>query len=355
MYLLLNFSTFFRILRICWPCPLLKTNAMKKQRFLCKKSPEFIIAFYVLIAICFSMANCDKNEDNAVTKPVLADEIKQPLNPNDPAVLPGIKTVIQKLEGDFTPLLSGVLANWRVKSHKQFANNGCWSDWVETYYNGVTRQGVNGKNVYYPGCGVYSGGTWTPDFSAPCSSVWCQYKKGQEVQDGDVHATPGGTVNFFRYYTVPDLPDAYIRMERRWETVPIPGEGDYAYCEGCSSLTKETSTTTGLKVDKTEEWGYTLGVEFNVGVTVPFGTVGGKVTASFNKQFSLNIQNYEEKTTSITVTGITPTGKNIIRLQVFREISTFKLVNKDGGDYYPGIYSPEIAITTQTKNYIWYY
>jgi hypothetical protein len=79
------------------------------------------------------------------------------------------------------------------------------------------------------------------------------------------------------------------------------------------------------------------------------------VTTAFNRQFSTNIQNYEETTTSISVTGTTPPGKNIIRLQVFREISTFKLVNQNGGACYPGVYCPEIAITTQTKNYIWYY
>jgi hypothetical protein len=328
---------------------------MKEKKVLKNKSPEFRKIFFVLIAVCLSMVNCKKNEDVSTTSPDVTDEIKQPVNPNDPAVLPEVKTVIQKLEGEFTPMLTGVVANWRVKSHKQFADNGCWSDWVNTEYPGVTRENVKGRDVYYPGCGLYSGGTWTPVFSAPCSSVWGQYKKGQEIQDGEIQSTPGGTVHYYRYYTVPDLPDAYIMLERRWEVVPIPGEGDYAYCEGCSSLSKETSTTTGLKVDKTEEWGYTLGVEFNVGVTVPFGTVGGKVTASFNKQFSLNIQNYEERTTSITITGTTPSGKHIIRLQVFREISTFKLVNKDGDEYNPGIYCPEIAITTQTKNYIWYY
>jgi hypothetical protein len=324
---------------------------MKKQRVLQNKCPEFRKILFVLIAVCFSTMSCHKNDDESTTPPVLTDEIKQPVNPNDPAVLPEVKIVIQKLDGDFTPLLTGVVANWRVKSHKQYADNGCWSDWVETKY-----EGVNGKNVHYPGCGAYPwGGTWTPDFSASCSNVWGQYKKGQEIQDGDIHSTPGGTVNFFRYFTVPDLPDAYIMLERRWEIVPIPGEGDYFYCEGCSEVTKTTRTTIGLKVDKTEEWGYTLGVEFNVGVTVPFVTVGGKVTASFNKQFSTSIENSKEETKEISITGNPPAGKKITRLQVFREISTFKLVNKDGGAYYPGVNSPEISITTQTKNYIWYY
>jgi hypothetical protein len=319
------------------------------------KGHDFMKNLFVLIVIIFSLVNCNKDDDE--TPLVLEDEIIQPQNPNDPAVLPEVKTVIQKLDGDFTPLLTGVVANWRVKSHKKLGSGAfsCWSDWIDTYFYGRTREGVNGQDVYYPGCGINSGGTWTPDFSAACSSVWGQYKNGQEIQDGEVQTTPGGTVNFYRYYTLTDLPDAYIIMERKWEVLPIPGEGDYAYCEGCTSLTKSTSTTTGLSVEKTREWGYTLGIEYQAGVNVEFFEAGSKVTASFNQQFSTTIQNYEEKTTSITVSGTLPAGKNIIRLQVFREISTFKLVNKDGGDYFPGIVSPEIQVTTQTKNYMWYY
>ena len=327
---------------------------MKKPRFFIRRSPGLIKVFLLLFAVCFSAANC--NKDNAEDPPVVEDEIVQPKNPNDPAVLPEVKTVIQKLDGDFTPLITSVVASWRVRSHKKFGDViTCWSDWIDTYYYGVTREGINGQNIYYPGCLAYGGGTWTPDFSAPCSSVWGQCRKGQEIQDGDVNTTPGGTVNFYRYYTIQDLPDAYIMMERRWEVVPIPGEGDYAYCEGCSSLTKITSTTTGLSVEKTKEWGYTLGIQYQAGVNLGFLEAGAKVTASFNQQFSTTIQNYQEQTTSIEITGTTPPGKNIIRLQVFREISTFKLVNESGGVYFPGVFSPEIQVTTQTKNFIWYY
>lgn len=319
------------------------------------KSHDFMKIFFILVVIIFSSVNCNKNDGEP--SPPSEDQIMQPQNPNDPVILPEVKTVIQKLDGDFTPLLTGVVANWRVKSHKKLGSGAlsCWSDWKETYFNGKTREGINGQEVYYPACGLNSGGTWTPDFSAPCTSVWGQYKKGQEIQDGDIQTTPGGTVNFYRYYTVTDLPDAYILMERRWEVVPIPGEGDYAYCEGCTSLEKTTSTTTGLSVEKTKEWGYTLGIEYHAGINVGFLEAGTKVTASFNQQFSTAIKNYEEQTTSITVTGTLPANKNIIRLQVFREISTFKLVNQDGGDYFPGVYSPEIQVTTQTKNYMWYY
>lgn len=327
----------------------METQTVLKNNFL-----HNIKIFLILIAICITTANCKK--DNGDDPPVFVDEIVQPLHPNDPVVLPEVKMVIQKLNGDFTPLLTGIVANWRVKSHKELGTViTCWSDWVETYYNGVTREGIKGIPVYYPGCGINSGGTWTPDFSAPCTSVWGQYQKGQEIQDEDRHTTPGGTVNFYRYYTIPDLPDAYIMMVRRWEVVPIPGEGDYAYCEGCSSLSKTTSTTTGLSVEKTKEWGYTLGLEYHAGINLGFIEAGAKVSATFNQQFSTSIVDYEEKTTSITVTGNTPAGKNIIRLQVFREVSTFKLVNQDGSDYFPGVYSPEIQITTQTKNYMWYY
>ena len=328
---------------------------MEKLTVLKCKVPGYIKILFVMIAICITTANCNKDDDGE-DSPVIEDAIVQPLNPDDPAVLPEVKTVIQKLEGDFTPLLTGVVVNWRVKSHKELGTVfPCWSDWVETYYNGVTREGIKDLPVYYPGCGVNSGGTWKPDFSAPCSSVWGQYRKGQEIQDGDRYTTPGGTVNFYRYYTVPDLPDAYIMMERRWEVVPIPGEGDYAYCEGCTFLEREVTTTIGQSVERTIEWGYTLGIEYHAGINVGFLEAGIKLSASFNQQFSTSINSFEEHTISTTYHGDAPAGKSIIRLQIFREISTFKLVNKDGGDYFQGVNSPEIQITTQTKNYFWYY
>jgi hypothetical protein len=330
----------------------LKSEGMKKQRVLKNKRPKFIKIFFVLIAVCFSMVNCNKNDDEP---PVFVDEIAQPLNPNDPAVLPEVKIVIQKLDVNFTPLLTSVVANWRVKSHKQYVDNGCWSDWVETKFDGVTREGLKGKNVKYPGCGVYIGGTWTPDFSETSSSVWGQYKKGQEILDGEkVHSTPGGTVNFYRYYTVPDLPDAYIMMERRWEVLKIEGS-DYAHCQGCSSLEKTTTTTTGIAEGNTEKWGYTLGLEWSLGASIEFVEASAKFSATVMQEFSTSITKTEEHTEEIKCVGTLPSGKSIIRLQAFREISNFKLVNQDGTAYGNGVYCPEIETTTQIKNYAWYY
>jgi hypothetical protein len=315
----------------------------------------------LLIGISFS---CNKDDTEETTSPAIPPAtgiIKQPLSPTDPAILPAIETVIKKLEGSFSPLLTGVVANWKVESsmkYESFLGYTCWSDWKTTYWDMVPREGVKGKSVKYSPCHwTFTSETRTPDFSANSASVWGQYKNGEEQQDGEMYtiSSGGSPIHFKRYYTLADLPDAYIKMEKRWEIIPIPGEGEYAHCEGCSSLEKTTSTTTGLSVEKTKEWGYTLGIERNAGVNLEFFEAGAKVTASFNQQFSTSIQNYEETTTSITLTGTLPAGKNIIRLQAFREISTFSLVNENGDDYYPGVYSPIIEITTQTLNYVWYY
>jgi hypothetical protein len=327
---------------------------MKRRRIFKNKSPDFIRIFIVLMAVCFSAVNCSKNDDSE-PPPVPENEIVQPLQSNDPAVLPEVKIVIQKLDGDFTPLLTSVVANWRILSHKEFGKGeDCWSDWVETWFYGATREGLEGQAVYYPGCSIYSGGTWTPVFSESNSSVWGQYKKGQEIQDGDRHTTPGGTVNYYRYYTVPDLPDAYIKMERRWEVVKIDGS-DYAWCQGCSSLEKTTTTTSGIAAENTEKWGYTLGLQWSAGASVGFLEASTTFTATIMQEFSTSITNSEEHSESIKCIGTLPSGKSIIRLQAFREVSAFKLVNQDGTDYGNGVYCPVIETTTQTKNYAWYY
>lgn len=321
-------------------------------------------AWLILGLLLVMSLSCNKDDKNDPITPPVTGEIKQPLNYDDPAVLPEVERKIEKLEGNFSPLLTGVIATWRIESKYNFSTSpfyDCWSNYVNTYYDAVTREQIKGKAITWAACAlIYPNMTKTPDFSAPSISVWGQAQAGvEEIMEGngDLSYIEGGTykIAYHRYYTLPVLPEAYILMERKWEVVPIPGSGNYAMCEGCSSLTKSTSTMTGLKIDKTKEWGYTLGITYGADVTVPFGSFGSKVTAQFNQQFSTSIQNYEETETSITITGTLPAGKNIIRLQVFREVSTFKLVNQDGGEYFPGVYSPELAITTQTKNYIWYY
>ena len=315
----------------------------------------------VLLALIFS---CQKDEPNPPDTndtpdiPPVTGIIPQPANPDDPAILPEVVTVIKKLDGDFTPLLTGVVANWKVESRKYYGSaiwGDCWSELVTTNYDGKTREGVKGQSITYQPCDfVYTVQTRIPDFSKSAASVWGQYQAG-EPWIKDAYGIWNQEIEYTTYYSMDSLPDAYILMERRWEVVPIPGEGDYAYCEGCTSLTKTTSITTGLSVENTKDWGYTLGIEWNSGVNFQFASLGAKVSVQFNQQFSTSIQNYEETTSAITISGTMPEGKNIMRLQVFREISTFKLVNQDGGDYFPGIYSPVIEITTQTKNFVWYY
>ena len=325
---------------------------MKKNMIYKSSRTVTIKIIILLVALFFTTTTC--NKDSVPDPDPVEGEIKQPPNHNDPAVLPATVKVIKKLEGNFSPLLTGVVANWRIKSHLQY--DECWSEWVTTEYKGVTRAGINGKTITYAPCSfIYSSKTRTPDFSGDANNVWGRYKKGveqQDVEDGEVlHIYSDHTINFMRYYTVPDLPEAYILREIRWEIIPILGN-DYAWCEGCTTLEKTTSTTVGLSKTATEEWGLTLGVEGTLGSS--FGPASITVSASFNKQFSTSIQATEETTETLTLKGDLPAGKSIIRLQAFREVSTFKLVTIDGVDY-PGVKSPIIQITTQIKYYMWYY
>jgi hypothetical protein len=325
---------------------------MKKYMIFKFTGTASIKIIFLLVAVFLTTTTCKK--DSEPDPSPVEGEIKQPLNPDDPAVLPATVTVIKKLEGNFSPLLTGVVANWRIKSHLHF-NNDCWSDWETTEYTG-TRAAITGKWITYSGCAFYTPLKRNPDFSGDANNVWGRYKKGveqQDIENGEVlfHIYSSNDINFYRYYTVPDLPDAYILREIKWEVIQIQGS-DYAWCEGCSSLEKMTSTTVGLSKTATEEWGLTLGVEGTLGSS--FGPASVTVSASFNKQFSTSIQATEETTESLTLRGELPAGKSIIRLQAFREISTFKLVNADGVDY-PGVKSPVLHVTTQIKNYMWYY
>lgn len=297
---------------------------MKKYMIVRLSRTASIKIIFLLVTVFLTTTSCKKDPEQDPI-PVEGD-IKQPLNHNDPALLPSPVTVIKKLEGDFSPLLTNVVANWRIKSHLHF-NNDCWSDWETTEYTG-TRASLKGKQITYSGCVFYTPLNRNPDFSGDATTVWGQYKKGIEQQDmenGEVlfHLYSANTINFYRYYTVPDLPDAYISREVKWEVIPILGN-DYAWCAGCTTLEKATSTTVGLSKTETEEWGLTLGVEGTLGSS--FGPASLTVSASFNKQFSTSIQATEEKTESLTLIGTLPAGKSIIRLQAFREVSTFKLV-----------------------------
>ena len=62
----------------------------------------------LLIVISFS---CGKDDDAV---PTSGSNIAEPENIDDPAILPATYTEIEKLEGGFTPMLTGVIANWRV-------------------------------------------------------------------------------------------------------------------------------------------------------------------------------------------------------------------------------------------------
>ena len=316
--------------------------------------------FTLVLVLCLLTMSCNKDEDETPAPPAYQDEIQQPAQPDDPAILPDVEVVIEKYDGDFTPLLTGALANWRIRSHMKYESilgYTCWSDWVNTSYDGVTREGVKGKQVNYQPCNwTFTPESRTPDFSANCSSIWGQYRKGLEIQDGDLYSisSGGSPINFYRYYTVPDLPEAYIKMERKWEVIKIEGS-DYAYCSGCTSLEKTTTTTTGIAEESTQKWGYTLGMEWSISATIKFVEAAAKLSATIMQEFSTSITTTEEHTESLKCVGTLPAGKTIIRLQAFREVSTFSLVNQDGTPYGNGVFCPVIATTTQIKNYAWYY
>jgi hypothetical protein len=353
---------------------------MRKQptliRFVTLRSKLLMI----IIAILFIAINCKKDKDDKQDDPVLPEnptDIQQPVNHNDPAILPAPTTLIQKYDGEFTPLLTDVIANWRITSavrYQHWLYADCWSSVKSETYNGVTRSNIKGKNITYQKCGSHpSNKTLKPDFSKSDNVYWGQYKKGVEVYDSAGHIYswhpeyPEGfhyinddpLVRYRRYYTVPDLPDAYIMLHRRWELVQPKGGGDYAFCFGCDNLVYESSVTSGLNIEKTKEWGYTLGYEYTVGASagVPgvFINAAHKLSAEIHQRFQTTISTKEETTETLRYTGKSLPGYNIVRCQVFREIATIKLVNQDGSDYHPGVFSPEIETAVNLQVYFWYY
>ncbi|MBW6490374.1 MAG: hypothetical protein K0B15_04160 [Lentimicrobium sp.] len=353
---------------------------MRKQ--LTRSSILAIRPKLLLILITFSVIviNCKKDKDDQhgdPLPPVNPTDIQKPANHNDPAILPTPTTIIEKYDGEFTPLLTDVIANWRITSavrYQHWLYADCWSNVKAETFNGVTRSNVKGKNITYQKCGSHpSNKTLKPDFSKSDNIYWAQYKKGVEVYDSAGHIYtwhpeyPEGfhyinddpLVRYRRYYTVPDLPDAYIMLHRRWENVQPKGGGDYAMCVGCAELEYESSVTSGLNIEKTEEWGYTLGYEYTVGAEVGapgvFISASHKLSATVQQRFQTAISTYEEKTETLRYLGKALPGYNIIRCQVFREIATIKLVNQDGGDYYPGVFSPEIETAVNLQVYFWYY
>jgi hypothetical protein len=330
----------------------------------------------IIIAICITAVNCKKDKDDKKDDPLPPEnptDIQKPANHNDPAILPAPTTLIEKYDGEFTPLLTDIIANWRITSavrYQHWLYADCWSSVRTTNFNGVTRSNIKGTSITYQKCGNHpSNITMTPNFSKSVNLYWGQYTKGVEVWDstghdyashpnisGGFHYISGDPlIRYRRYYTVPDLPDAYIMLHRRWEYVQPKGGGDYAMCVGCAELEYESSITSGLNVEKTEEWGYTLGYEYTIGGSIKFIEAAHKLSATIHQRFQTTISTYEEKTETIRYLGKALPGYNIIRCQVFREIATIKLVNQDGSDYFPGVYSPEVETTTNLQVYFWYY
>jgi hypothetical protein len=332
--------------------------------------------FLVIIAISIFAVNCNKDKNASQDDPLPPEnptDIQKPANYNDPAILPPPKTLIEKYEGEFTPLLTDILADWRIRSAVRYQHDiwaDCWSNVVTGIYLGVTRSNIKGISITYPKCGNHPENiTRTPDFSKSENSYWAQYQKGVEVWDSAGHDYTSNQqgigfhyyhagsrlIRYHRYYTVPDLPDAYIMLQRRWEFVPPAGGGDYAMCVGCDELEFESSITSGLNVEKTKEWGYTLGYEYSIGADLKFIEAAHTLGATVHQRFQTTISTYEEKTETLRYLGKALPGYSIIRCQVFREILTIKLVNQDGDPYYPGVYCPEIETAVNLQVYFWYY
>ncbi len=332
---------------------------MKTKNLLFTPTTKKIL--FLLVAVCLLTATCKKETDpNNNNNNIITGLIKQPATFDAPAVLPQTTMEIKKFEGDFTPLLTGFVADWKIVSKYKFTSNwypDCWGDEETDLYPARRRDNIKGIKLEYKTCfPVGSNSKPTPNFSGTVSSApWGQYEKGADwKQDGEGWLTTGHIKYKRSYKTILDLPDAYILKETKWEIVPISGF-DYYISEGYQTAHNTTSTKVGLTVKETQEWGYTLGMEYNIGATVEFAEFGLTVSASFNQQFSTSIENKEEYIREITLDGTLLEGTNIIRLQAFREVSIFKLVNKDGDPYYDGIYDAEIAITTNTHEVAWYY
>lgn len=330
--------------------------------------------FLVIIAISVIAIHCNDGTQDEPLLPENPTNIQKPANHNDPAILPPPTKLIVKYDGEFTPLISDIIANWRIYTALRFRSSwrqDCWSPAQNWYYNGVTRSNIKDQRITYQSCGSFPDDkSGVVDFSGNTDDpFWGQYKKGVEVFDSTGHDRTSGPslygwhytgntdnlVRYHRYYTIPDLPDAYIMLHRRWEYVQPKGGGEYAMCIGCTELEYESSITSGLNVEKTNEWGYTLGYEYTIGASIKFIDAAHKLSATIQKRFQTTISTYEEKTETIRYLGKALPGYNIIRCQVFREILTIKLVNQNGDDYYSGVFSPEIETSDNLQVYFWYY
>lgn len=315
----------------------------------------------LIVAVCLLTTTCKKdNSDSTAPSPSpYTGAIQQPATPEGIAILPQTETKTEKLDGPFSPLLTGVIANWRIASQKKFEATlyaDCWSSSEYTEFNGKTRSELNNKSVTYNSCiPIISDKTLKPNFSGEITNYWGQYKEGVEQKDvlgmsGDYYnvTTSGHKVRFSRYFTVTDLPDAYIRMERRWEIVPVDGDPYFLTYGGDAELSY--SKTSGLSVEETETWGYTLGIEITAGGG--FAPGAAAFSATIGQEFSTTINTWEEETVQKTISQEKPEDISAMRIQAFRELLTFTLVNADGSDY-AGVYCPVIETNVQTIYYVW--
>ncbi len=332
---------------------------MNTKFYFIRRESAFLFFTLLLIAIFLTVTNCKKD-------PLFEGDIEQPPNIHDAVDLPGPTVIINKLKGDFTPLLMGVKANWRIVSRRYYDNQpigNCYSDWVTKTYNNKLISELKGVSIKYKNCQWNIGDkTYKPDFSAPVTTYFSAYNGVGEQQDidGKTHnwkKNSNNDVKFKRYFTLLDvLPEAYIMKEEWWETV-IQADGQ-PYLQGSpgenGQISEKQSVTIGFSQTNTEQWGYTVGGTIGASAEV----VSGSVTATFNKSFSTSITYSVIKTTEWWETGVVPKGKTSYRLQTFQRMGRFTLVNDDGTPY--GItgnevYLPEIVIPLYKHTYIWYY
>lgn len=332
---------------------------MKKQRILKNTKPAFIKIIFLLIAVCLLTTTCKKD-------PLFEGFIDQPPGIHTPVNLPDTIKTINKLKGEFTPLLMGAKCDWRIASKRYYDNQpwgNCQSDPETTTFKNKTINELKGVSVKYTDCQWNVGDvTYKPDFSAPITSYFAAYKGAGEQQDidGKTHKwkkNGNNDVKYQRYFTVLDvLPEAYIMKEEYWVIVPqLDGK---AYLESSpgenGQISIKQTATKGFSKTDTEQWGYTVGGTIGASADV----VSGSLTASFNKSFSTSLTYTVLNSSEWWETGVVPKGKTSYRLQTFQRMGRFTLVNKDGSPYGETgneVYHPEIVIDLYTHTWIWYY
>lgn len=232
---------------------------MKKHLTFKNANTAFISLILLLVTFCLVTATCKKDDL------LFEEDIPQPPSIHAPVDLPGPVVTIEKLEGEFTPLLMGVKCDWRIVSKRWYDNQpwgNCQSDPETTTFKNKTISELKNVSVKYENCQWnIDDVTYKPDFSAPITTYFAAYNGEGEQQDknGTCHwYKDHSDIKYSRYFTVIDvLPEAYIMKEEYWVIIKNKGQDwiEGTLGEGGSPYVS-VSYSTGFEETETMEWGF---------------------------------------------------------------------------------------------------